>query len=229
VPALSLIAELARAGQALAAGRLDELAELLQRARDAPVDSSRSSAWSLYAILYAEARGELAAYASLEFPELPRAEQQFSARIHALRDVWAAWLYASTGRAALARDNVRQLSAACIARMPVHYGDLGLLCMLAEVYAELADADAARQLHRQLAPHAGLNAVGMAADCKGSVAHYLGLLAITFGDVTEAVRQLERAEAMHVGLQMPLHLARTRALLAQCRARAQRADSPEPL
>jgi hypothetical protein len=96
--------------------------------------------------------------------------------------------------------------------------------MLAEVHGELADPEAARQLYRQLAPHAALNAVGMAADCKGSVAHYVGLLASTFGDVTEAVRQLERAEAMNAHLQMPLQLARTRALLAECRTRAQRAD-----
>lgn len=96
--------------------------------------------------------------------------------------------------------------------MPVLYGDLGVMCGLAETYVALADRGAAERLYAQLLPHAHANAVGPCLEYRGSVEHYLGLLAGTLGRADEALAHLARAEAFNERLGMPLQVARTRAL-----------------
>lgn len=218
VAPLSLVARMARLGRALARGELVEVAGMLQAAGDTEPDATPlQSGVSLYFLLLAEARGELAAFSSVELPDLTRTPKRFSSRYYLLRDVWAAWLYALTHRHAAARGALHQIPLAALERMPDHYGDLGLLCMLAEVYAELGDVPAARRLYTQLEPHAQLNAVGTLGESKGSVAHALGRLALALNDHTTAVHWLEQAEAMHARWQMPVKLAQTKSLLATVR------------
>lgn len=66
---------------------------------------------------------------------------------------------------------------AAIERIPVGYGDIGMLCSMVEACVGVADRSRADMLYAKLEPYAGLNAVGIACEYKGSAAHYVGLLA----------------------------------------------------
>ncbi|WP_246219802.1 AfsR/SARP family transcriptional regulator [Phytoactinopolyspora halotolerans] len=71
-------------------------------------------------------------------------------------------------------------------------------CLLAETVAELGAADIASELADALQPYAGHLAVaGRVAACRGSVSHALGLLALTRGDVEQAVTHLEDSADQH--------------------------------
>ena len=98
-------------------------------------------------------------------------------------------------------------------RMPVSYGDLGTLCLWAEACCALEERTGAALLYDQLAPHAALNAVGVAYDYRGSVAHYLGMLARLLRRNVQAREHWMHALAFNRRLGMTLQVQRTQALL----------------
>jgi hypothetical protein len=110
-----------------------------------------------------------------------------------------------------------EVPRAALARMPVLHGDLGTLCGLAEAYAELQDLSGAAWLYAQLLPHADANAVGPCLEYRGSVEHYLGLLAGMLGKPAEALERFARALASNEKLGMQGQNARTRELMATAR------------
>ena len=206
---LSVVVRLVAAGLALASGKLDELeATLQEQVGEAPQNGAEpENAFLWYAILLAEARDQLALFSALE---LPTDAPQLRARTLVL-PLAAAWLYARTGRSALARERLAAIPALDLARLPSVHGDVGLLCMLAETALALSDHERARTVYEQLAPHARLNAVGAAYESRGCVAHYLGLLAELFGDGATAHAHFAQAVRAHTAWQMPWLLARSQA------------------
>lgn len=210
--ALDLLAGLMGAGRALGDGRLDELA---RRISDLHELSSRMAAGlgnivQYYSLLLADARGSLPALSALVPAERPPVLPSRNARSLVLT---FAWFYVKVGVPGQARALLAELLPLELARMPVLYGDLGVLCNLAETYDALEDRAGAERVYAQLSPHAAANAVGLCFEYHGSVEHYLGLLAGMLGRGAEAQQRLERAQEMNERLGMPLQLARTRALL----------------
>jgi hypothetical protein len=128
---------------------------------------------------------------------------------------WAAALAARLGHTVKARAFLARALSFDIASMPTQMGDLGLLCALAETYALLGDASGADALYAQLAPYAALNAIGGAMEYLGSVAHYLGLLALLCGRPADAVEHLQTAVAFNAKLASPVLLARSQERLAR--------------
>jgi len=92
----------------------------------------------------------------------------------------------------------------------------------AELVAELGPEAAREALYAELLPFAGSVVVsGVMIACKGSVSHYLGLLAASLGRRADAEAHLERAVAVHERLG-----ARPWALLSRHRLARLRAGDP---
>jgi hypothetical protein len=88
----------------------------------------------------------------------------------------------------------------------------------AELVAGLGAGPAAGQLYQALLPFAGQAVVSGAAICfRGSVAHYLGVLAAALGRAGEAAAQLEHAAAVHERLGAVPWALRSRYELARLR------------
>ena len=79
----------------------------------------------------------------------------------------------------------------------------------AAVAASLGDRAGARVLFDLLAPYAN-QIVFTNAGAQGAVAHYVAILAATFGDFDEAHRRFAEAAATHERIGAPIWLARTR-------------------
>jgi DNA-binding winged helix-turn-helix (wHTH) protein len=211
--ALDLLAGLMVAGRALGDGRLDELERSLSDLRElsSRIAAGLSNIAQYYLVLLADARGSLPALSALVPAKRPPVMPSRNARSVVLM---FAWFYVKVGLAEQARALLAEVPLE-LARMPVLYGDLGVLCNLAETYAALEDRAGAQRLYAQLLPHADANAVGPCLEYHGSVEHYLGLLAGMLGRGAEAQQRLERALQVNERLGMPLQLARTRALREQ--------------
>ena len=208
---LQVVHELMFAGRALGDGRFDDLEQHIAklRALSTRIAGGLANVWLAYTVWLADARGTLPTLAAL----LPTA-QRAPRKSRNLAGVVAAfaWALLKAGRLDEARQTLHQVSELDLARMPTQHGDLGMLCDLAEVYTTLGDLAAAERLHGQLLPHASANAVGPCLDYRGSVEHYLALLADALGHRDEALTRIARAHAVNKSLGMPIHTARTEAL-----------------
>jgi tetratricopeptide (TPR) repeat protein len=129
--------------------------------------------------------------------------------------LWLARLNVKIGARDKARALLASIAGEALACMPARYGDLGMLCFLAEIYDELEDTAAAAALYTKLLPYAERNAVGPAFDYDGAVAHYLGILAARLGQRERAEQHFVLAESINLHLRMPLQAARTAALRAK--------------
>jgi DNA-binding winged helix-turn-helix (wHTH) protein len=203
VAAARFAVALLRAGRALGAHRLADLRAILQELAPAVMAQIPSAklAWGGYfaALLEAEGRFDRSAAAQLE-RALDAAVATKDATYVLLARARSAALVGDGERA---RVLLAQLPAVELARMPVRYGDLGALCSLAEIYIALPDRDRAAALYQQLLPHAALNALGATFEYRGSVAHFLGLLAAWLGDAEAAQGHLEQAVVANRKLGMP--------------------------
>jgi DNA-binding winged helix-turn-helix (wHTH) protein len=204
--------ELMEAGRAFGDGRFDDVEAIVKQMSDAAVVvGGFALVWASYAVRLLEARGGLEALAGFAidrpdgFDEL-RPTQRMNGTL------WLARLNAKLGLHDKARRLLSSIPAPELLRMPVRYGDLGMLCFLAETYEELQDRTAAAELYSQLSPYAALNAVGPTFEYGGAVAHYLGILAKLLGRNTEAAQHFEHAERINRALGMPLQLTRSCAL-----------------
>ncbi|HKU36627.1 MAG TPA: AAA family ATPase, partial [Polyangiales bacterium] len=204
------VARLATIGRALAEGRFDAVEAALQPRADAVGAPEQAFLW--YFVLLAEARDQLALLATLELPA-PAASAQLTPRQRLILPIMLAWLYVRTGRGPAARAQLASLPERELRRLPSVQGDVGALCMLAEVYCELEEHAAAKRVYAQLAPHARLNAVGPVLDSRGCVAHYLGLLAELAGDLEAARGHYRSAESAHTAWGMPVMQVRSRSRL----------------
>jgi DNA-binding winged helix-turn-helix (wHTH) protein len=213
-----LVSEVLPLGRALGDARFEHVERGLATLRDTARQLSEASdeggalgalLCSYYELRLAEARGSLPADVGEQLPSVVLARLKAPARITAY--IWLAWLAARAGNHERARALLRELPADALARMPDAYGELGLLCFLAETYHALDERERAHELHARLIDHAALNAVGPCVDYLGSVSHYLGLLAALRGDLPEANQRLLHAEEVNRRLGMPVQLARSQA------------------
>jgi DNA-binding SARP family transcriptional activator len=108
-----------------------------------------------------------------------------------------AHLEARLGRTAEARRTLAGLSADDVAALPFDQEWLLGMSLLAETAALLSDAESAAVLYRLLVPWAAFNAVDQSEANRGSVSRYLGLLATTMAQWTDAERHFEDATAMN--------------------------------
>ncbi len=209
VRSAQFVVSLARAGRALGEARLVELSEVVSRGI-ARCDSGLSlerEAWRVYESSRVEGQGQL--HAEGIEPELDQLRRLTSSRFLAQVAVLRARRLASTGNSLRARVVMALVPSAVLQRMPVRYGDLGILCSLAEVRLALNELEAAEHLYEKLSPYAAFNAVGPAFDYRGSVAHFLGLIAHALGRVPAAVEHFREAVAMNRRLNMPAQLGRS--------------------
>lgn len=98
-----------------------------------------------------------------------------------------------------------------------------IMALLCEICAFLGDQEGAAAIYRLLSPWAGHNIVlGSGAVCLGSASHFLGLTAITLGDLQAAQKHFRAAMRMNkkmgarpAELRSRLELARTRGLMGE--------------
>jgi hypothetical protein len=201
--------ELMKAGRALGDARFEDVSAAVQRLQEAAgMGVGFGFASQYYAGRLVEAQFGLkalepmiASVRSMDgFADLRPAQRMNTALV-------LARLNAKIGAHATSRRFLSSIDAEKLARMPVRYGDLYILCSLAETYQILGERDAATALYRQLLPYAELNAVGPAFDYEGAVAYALGLLAELLERRDAAARHFEHAETVNRKLRMPRHVA----------------------
>jgi DNA-binding winged helix-turn-helix (wHTH) protein len=216
VPQLRCAVELLRATRALADHRLDDAAASIERTRTGENVTGGLSYVSMFcSLLLAEAKGDRHELSQLGEQLDLSALDRIALPQRTGACAWLAAFVAKTGQPALARSILRRISDPVLERMPCNYGDLGALCSIAEAYWHLGDATDAEQLYLRLEPYAALNAVGVAYDYKGSVAHYLGMLAMLCKRPAAAVGHLEVALAFNRKLGIERQIERTSELLAR--------------
>jgi tetratricopeptide (TPR) repeat protein len=210
VTSAQFVVSLARAGRALGEARLVELKEVVSRgvARCDSEPSLEREAWRVYESSRVEAQGQPPNSENGE-SELDQLRRLTNSRFLAQAGVLRARRLAATGNALRARMVIDLVPSAVLQRMPVRYGDLGILCSLAEVRLALNELQAAEHLYEQLLPFAAFNAVGPAFDYRGSVAHFLGLIAHALGRGPTALVHFREAVAMNRRLNMPAQLGRS--------------------
>ncbi len=174
---------------------------------------------------YAEAE-QLAQDASVlgQRAQNPSAPQAFAAQTFALRTVqlrlgelesavegfvqqypgWPVWrcalayLHTELGSELNARQEFEHLAADDFARVPRDSAWLLAMSLLSEVCAFLGDGCRAAVLYDLLRPYASCNiVVPVAVVCRGSAAHFLGLLARTTGCYDDAAKHFEDALTMN--------------------------------
>ena len=219
VPYLRAVLDLVRIALALSEGRLDEAAAGIARMRESGQLAAGLPGWLMYCtLLHAEAADEHGLFAQLESSmELAQVEG-LEPRIAMEAAAWFAALAGRTGNADAARRSLGRVPDAALERMPVGHGDIGTLCSIVEACVAVGDRSRADVLYAKLEPHAGLNAVGSAYEYKGSVAHYLGLLALLREQPAAAANHFEAALAFNEKLGMQAQVERGRQLLGRARA-----------
>jgi hypothetical protein len=210
VRSAQFVVSLASAGRALGDARMVELKELVTRgiARCDSELSLEREAWKVYEFSRVEAQGQPPDSESIEL-ELEQLRRLTDSRFLAQVAVLRARYLAATGNTARARVIMGLVPSAVLQRMPVRYGDLGILCALAETQLALNELDRVEHLYEKLLPCAALNVVGPAFDYRGSVAHFLGLIAHGLGRTPAALVHFRDAVAVNRQLNMPAQLARS--------------------
>jgi DNA-binding SARP family transcriptional activator len=144
--------------------------------------------------------------------ELEGAARELLAR-NPLRLAWRsglAILLCDTGRHDEARELLADMAEGFATVAPD--GDwIITFALLADVAADLEDAEHAARLYRLLDPYRDANVViGHGAVCFGPVARYLGRLALTVGERDLALEHLRRAVDSSAAMRAPVHLAHAR-------------------
>ena len=196
-----------QAMRALLEGHLEQADELASQALAAGVHGEGVTALQYYAIQVLAIRREQGRIAELE----ESARELVSANAH--RPAWRAALATllwEAGRFDEARREFDSLAANDFADIPQDGDWMIAITLLADVCTELMDAERAAQLYELLLPYRDGNVViGLGAVCLGSAARYLGRLAGTMGQRSQAVEHLRRALEANAALQAPVHLAHT--------------------
>ncbi len=196
-----------RAMRALLGGRLDEADQLAGEAMAAGSYGETITAPQYYAIQMLAIRREQARMAELE--EVTR--QLVSS--NPSRPAWRAALMTllwETGRLEEARAELETIAAQNFEDIPEDGDWLIAVTLLAEGAARLGEVEHAGRLYEMLLPYRRGNVViGLAAVCLGAAARFLGRLAATVGNRSDAAAHFEFALAANAALDTPLYLAHT--------------------
>ncbi len=196
-----------RGMQALLAGHLSTADRLASEALAAGIRPEGESANQYYAIQVLAIRREQLRMAEVEqaLSELVKGNPH--------RPAWRtayATLLLESGRFEEARPEFELLAAENFTDI-VRDGDwLVTMTLLADVAAGLADVERSALLYEQLLPYRERHLViGIATVCLGSVARYLGRLAITIGDRAAGLDHFELALEANTALQAAVAVAHT--------------------
>lgn len=211
LPRLSWHVAVAHASRALRLGRLAEAERGAEEALATWQSGPQNNVLQFYAIqlfLVREEQGRLA--------ELDETLQTFAAG--STLPAWhaaLASLHGSMGRHDEARRVLRDI-ASRRDTLPVDGTLVSTLARLALACAAVGDGEVAAALLPRLEPYAGDHVViGAGVAWLGSVARYVGLLALTAGRVADAVRHLEAALDANQRCRAPAQVAYAQAALAQ--------------
>jgi DNA-binding winged helix-turn-helix (wHTH) protein/tetratricopeptide (TPR) repeat protein len=211
--AVEVVLALMRAARALGDGRIDELTAILTGSLSTLTDTlALNEALRSYQLQLAEAKGSLELLEKLELPPPPE-RTNATPRQRTDMVIMHAYFYAQTGRPERARDLLERVPRRDIERMPVLYGDLGVLSGLARIYIELGDEPSMRFVYDKLLPFAGRNALMPSFAYHGAVDHFLGMLADKLGDRARAREHLQAAVEINRRLGMPRRTSDSEALL----------------
>jgi hypothetical protein len=115
-----------------------------------------------------------------------------------------------SGRAAEAQKQIDVLAKRGFANLRVDGDWLTTMALAADVCAGLGDEASAAAIYEQLLPYAQANVViGLGAVCLGSVASFLGRLAVAIGRKAQAAELFEQGLAANTALRAPVCVART--------------------
>ena len=221
LPRLTWHVAVAQTSRALRLGRLGEAAARAEEALAIWQSGPQNNVLQFYAIqllMIREAQGRLA--------ELDETMQAFASG--STLPAWhaaLASLHATLGR----HDEARRLLRDLVARLDALPFDgtwISTLANLAVTCEAVADAEIAALLLPRLEPYAGDHVViGAGVVWLGSVARYVGLLALAAGRIDVAIRHLEDALAANQRSRAPAQVAHVQAALARaCSARAAHGD-----
>jgi DNA-binding SARP family transcriptional activator len=202
-----------RAMRALLAGHLSTADRLAAEALAAGIRPERETAPQYYAIQVLATRREQARIGELE------SSARDLVKSNPGRPAWRAGLailLLDTGRVEEASAEFEQLAARDFSDVPKDADWLIAMTLLSDLAAGLGDPPRARLLYELLLPYRERNIViGMATVCLGSVARYVGRLALTIGERTAALEHLRYAIEANRALAAPVQLAHTQVDLAQ--------------
>lgn len=150
----------------------------------------------------------------LEQDRLGELEERFAERVAAVPGLpvfraYLARLLCELDRPDEAMEHYELLAAEDFA-LPLESSWMLAVPQCAAVCAHLGDRTRARVLFDLLAPYASQIVFSTGGGALGVVAHYLALLAATFGDFDEAERDFVVAASTHEHISAPIWLARTR-------------------
>ncbi|HEX3835095.1 MAG TPA: AAA family ATPase [Solirubrobacteraceae bacterium] len=192
---------------ALLDGRLADADRLAAEALSAGIMPEGVTAPQYYAIQLLGIRREQG-----RMGELEGAAREMLAT-NPLRLAWRsglATLLCDTGR----HDEARELLAGMaeeFSAVPPDGDWMITFALLADVAADLQDVEHAERLYEVLEPYRDSNVViGHGAVCFGSVARYLGRLALTVGERDLALSHLRQAVDSSAAMRAPVHLAHAR-------------------
>jgi len=179
---------------ALAAGRLGEAEELIERTFAFGEHAQPTAAFPVHALqrhTLAEFRGT---FEGVE-PAIRNMVAEYPAR--PVFRCALALLHARLGRLPEAKRELDDLAWDDFSALPFDQEWLYGMSLLAETCALLDARDSAAVIHRLLLPWAELNAVDVGEGMRGSVFRYLGLMATTTEHWDEAARYFEDALEMN--------------------------------
>jgi DNA-binding SARP family transcriptional activator/tetratricopeptide (TPR) repeat protein len=196
-----------RAMCALLAGRLEQAERLAESALATGGPGETVTAPQYYAIQMLGIRRE-----QDRMPELEDAARRV-VEANPARPAWRAGLaivLEKAERPELAREQLEILAARDFADIPRDADWLAAVTLISDVAVALADSARAALLYDLLLPYGEQNVViGLASVCLGSVARYLGRLAVTAGRPDAAEEHFKRAIGANTALRAPVELAHT--------------------
>jgi eukaryotic-like serine/threonine-protein kinase len=194
-PAQLWMLAVAQATLALAEGRFDDAAELIEHAAAV---GERVQSWSAAAVahtlplfLLRRERGRLEDFGR----EIQGPGHEFSGPL--VRQSVGAHVHARLGRTEEARAALVELTSRDLSDWHVDEEWLVGICLLAETCVILEDADCAPPLYGLLLPHASLNAVAVPELALDSTSRPLGMLATLLDRFEDAARHFEEALRMN--------------------------------
>jgi eukaryotic-like serine/threonine-protein kinase len=194
-PAQLWILAVAQATLALAEGRFDAAAELIEHAAGV---GERVQSWSAAAVahtlplfLLRREQGRLEDFER----EIQAPGHEFSGPL--VRHSVLAHVHARLGRAEEAKAVLDELMSRDLSDWHVDEEWLVGICLLAETCAILEDAEGAAAVYELLLPHASLNAIAVPELALDSTSRPLGMLATMLGRFEDAVRHFEEALRMN--------------------------------
>jgi hypothetical protein len=204
--------ELMQLGRALGEGRLADVERMLSQ--HGPQGAVERAAWSSYALSLCPARNNADALSGLSFDdELLVRNATFRHAPYVA--IVSAELFIRTGRPTRARAVLAQMPPNLFDQMPTQYGDFGALASLVEICRLENDLGRAEALYEKLEPHAARNAVYPTFEYRGSVAHYLGILARMLSRRSQAREFFQQALEVNRKLCIPLRAAASERELAR--------------